>query len=133
MNSRIDDALRPQEQAFKLRAQRQALIASNIAHADTPNFKTIDFDFAASLKQALANQSNPGTPAMTHPKHVPIPHGAAAAIAVTARPPNLASADGNTVDMDRERTEFAANALKLEAALRTLNSEMKMLLAAIQG
>lgn len=133
MNSRIDDALRPQEQALKLRAQRQGLIASNIAHADTPNFKAVDLDFAATLKQALANHPVPGAPAQTHPNHVAIPHGPPASLTVTERKPNMASADGNTVDMDRERTEFAANALRLEAALRTLNSEIKLLLTAIQG
>jgi flagellar basal-body rod protein FlgB len=43
------------------------------------------------------------------------------------------SADGNTVDMDVERAQFAQNAARYEASLTFLNSKIKGLLAAIKG
>lgn len=39
--------------ALRVRAQRQEILAANIANADTPNFKARDIDFASSLKKAL--------------------------------------------------------------------------------
>ena len=43
------------------------------------------------------------------------------------------SVDGNTVDMDVERNQFADNALRYEAAVTMINSQIKGILAAIQG
>jgi len=39
--------------ALRVRAQRQEILAANIANTDTPNYKARDIDFAASLKKAL--------------------------------------------------------------------------------
>ena len=43
------------------------------------------------------------------------------------------SVDGNTVDMDVERNQFADNALRYEAGITMINHQIKGLLAAIQG
>ena len=48
----------------------------------------------------------------------------------TASQPNL---DRNTVDMDRERASFADNAIKYEATLRFINSNVRTSLSAITG
>ena len=44
-------------QSLMLRSQRQQVIASNIANADTPGYVARDFDFAAALKQASSETS----------------------------------------------------------------------------
>jgi flagellar basal-body rod protein FlgB len=41
--------------------------------------------------------------------------------------------DGNTVDMDTERTQFADNALRYEAGITMLNQQIRNMLQAIQG
>ena len=43
------------------------------------------------------------------------------------------SADGNTVDMDIERAQFADNALRYEASVRFVSDQVKEVLAALQG
>jgi len=43
------------------------------------------------------------------------------------------SIDGNTVELDVERAQFADNAVHIEANLTFLNSQIKMMLAALQG
>ena len=43
------------------------------------------------------------------------------------------SLDGNTVDMDVERAQFAENAIHYEANLMFINSQLKAMLAALQG
>ena len=43
------------------------------------------------------------------------------------------SIDGNTVDMDVERSRFTENAVHYEANLTFLNQQIKLMLAALQG
>ena len=49
------------------------------------------------------------------------------------RTPNQSSLDGNTVEMDVERVNFADNAMRYEANLTVISSKIKGMLAAIQG
>ncbi|ETC74114.1 flagellar basal-body rod protein FlgB, partial [Salmonella enterica subsp. enterica serovar Cerro str. 5569] len=41
--------------------------------------------------------------------------------------------DGNTVDMDRERTQFADNSLKYQMGLTVLGSQLKGMMNVLQG
>jgi len=43
------------------------------------------------------------------------------------------SVDGNTVDMDVERNQFADNALRYEAGIMMINSQLKGLMTALQS
>jgi flagellar basal-body rod protein FlgB len=47
--------------------------------------------------------------------------------------PSQTSIDSNTVDMDRERASFADNAIKYEATLRFINSNVRTALSSITG
>ncbi len=51
MLDRLDAALRFQQEALNLRAQRQEILAANIANADTPGYQARDIDFASELKK----------------------------------------------------------------------------------
>jgi len=48
------NALGTYEAALKLRTQRAEVLASNLANADTPNFKARDFDFQKALGSQMA-------------------------------------------------------------------------------
>lgn len=134
MVSKLDDSLHFQQVALSLRAARQELLASNIANADTPNYKARDIDFASALQTALAGTSVAVPMTKTSPAHLEGNSGASIMGApVMYRKPAQPSADGNTVDMDVERAQFADNALRYEASVRFVSEEMKMMLAAIQG
>jgi len=52
---------------------------------------------------------------------------------VLYRRPVQPSADGNTVDMDVERAQFADNALRYEANVQFVSARLKGMLTAIQG
>lgn len=120
----LDKALDFNAQALQLRARRQGVLAANIANADTPGFKAQDFDFAQALQQATAG----GQPGKTGAGK-----DAAAQVQLKARETLQAATDENTVDLDTERTAFSDNAIRYEAALRSLNGQIKTLLSAIQG
>ncbi len=117
MIDRLDEMMQFQTDALKLRAQRQTLLAANIANADTPNYKAVDFDFAAALNSAQSSAASGGTPAAPE---------------VLYRQPSQASLDGNSVDMDAERGQFADNTVRYEAALRVLSAQIKTMLSAVQ-
>jgi flagellar basal-body rod protein FlgB len=136
MLGKLDDYLRFNETA--LRSQRQTVLASNIANADTPNYKARDFDFTAALKGAMdRNGGAQQALKTTAPKHYPnpaqggmlLPDGTALQYRGTVQ----GAVDGNTVDMDVERNQFADNALRYEAGITLINSQIKGLMTAIQG
>ncbi|TFW32070.1 flagellar basal body rod protein FlgB [Massilia horti] len=138
MIGKLDDYLRFNELALSLRSQRQELLASNIANADTPNYKARDIDFASALQGALARSSVPGSPlSTTSPAHLPqgtpdgnlLPDGTP----VLYRGVVQGAVDGNTVDMDVERNQFADNGLRYEAGISMINHQIRAMLAAIQG
>jgi flagellar basal-body rod protein FlgB len=138
MIGKLDDYLRFNETALSLRSQRQELLASNIANADTPNYKARDIDFSNALQGALSRSAQPqGALVTTAQGH--IANGAADGKTLTDGTPVLyrnvaqGAVDGNTVDMDTERTQFADNALRYEAGITMINHQIRNLLAAIQN
>ncbi len=134
MTGKIENILQFHQVALGLRAARQELLASNIANADTPNYKAKDIDFASALQGALAGNAANLPMARTSPLHLGSPSGEAVlGTHVMYRIPNQPSADGNTVDMDIERTQFADNALRYEAGVRFVSDEIKNVLIALQG
>ncbi len=133
MVSKLDNALFFQQQALNLRAQRQQILAANIANADTPNFKARDFDFSTALKNAIgANGGAALTMAATDAGHLQ-PSGGKGAAPLLYRKETQSSVDGNTVNMDVERAQFAENAVHYEAGLAFLTHQIKTLMTAIQS
>ncbi len=134
MVNKLDDALRFHQTALNLRAALQELLASNIANADTPNYKARDIDFASALQNALAGTSPKLPVVQTSPMHFGGNTGdSILGSPVMYRRPVQPSADGNTVDMDVERAQFADNALRYEASVKFTSDELKDMLAVIQG
>ena len=134
MTSRIDDMFQFNQAALNLRAAKQELMASNIANADTPNYKARDIDFASALQGALTGSGQKLQVAVTSPQHLAGATGESVMGApVQYRKPLQPSADGNTVDMDVERAQFADNALRYEASVTFVSADVKNVLAALQG
>ena len=135
MLNRLDQTLNFHAQALRLRDQRQQVLASNIANADTPNYKARDMDFRTSLQSALKGAPATGgvTLAATAPGHLAGKPGLAAEAGLLYRNPAQGNVDGNTVDVDAERAAFADNTVHYEFNLNRLSSQIKGILAAIQG
>lgn len=135
MSISFDKALGIHEKALGFRAQRAEVLANNIANADTPNFKARDFDFAAELARAAQASPSAGGQALTttNARHLTAPSGALASEReLLYRIPGQPSMDGNTVDMDLERGEFADNAVRYQASLSLMNSRIQGLKSALQ-
>jgi flagellar basal-body rod protein FlgB len=132
---KIDSALRFHQEALNLRGRRQEVLAANIANADTPNFKARDFDFSSKLEQAVerGRSSMSMSLSSTSARHLSGESHAINESELMYRTPNQASIDGNTVEMDVERVNFADNAMRYELNLTLVSSKIKSLLAAIQS
>ena len=134
MTDRIDAQLQVQRTALNARAYRQELLASNIANADTPNFKARDIDFKGTLEAALAGRSE-GSLAMarTSSRHLGSESGQPPGAAAKYRTEYQPNADGNTVNMDIERAAFADNSVQMEALLTFIRSDLSTLQTAMQS
>jgi len=115
---------------LRVREQRAEVLSSNIANADTPNYKARDLDFAAALERAQSRQSF--AMSRSHEQHIGA--GSQFAAELGYRIPNQPdTGDGNTVDVQTERSKFLENALEHEASMRFLNGKIKGLMAAVKG
>ena len=134
MMDKLDKALHFQQQALNLLTRRQDILASNIANADTPGYLARDIDFSQQLKQAVAQerrQAQSLTLSLTAERHIPATAPAINHNALLYRIPDQPSADGNTVDMDRERVNFVDNNIKYQTSLTILGSQIKGMMSVI--
>jgi flagellar basal-body rod protein FlgB len=145
MLQRLTGVLDFQSEALVLRAERQRLVASNIANADTPGYVARDFDFSQALRNATAGLPKPG--AVAGPTAAATTLGTPVAADLLAEGfgqsrvapdlryarPSQTNLDSNTVDMDRERASFADNALKYESTLRFINGSVRTMLDAMKS
>jgi flagellar basal-body rod protein FlgB len=106
--NRLTDSL---EQYMNVLSLRQKLVASNIANADTPGYKTQDVDFQTSFQTAMDG----GTPHAGEVSSLPTKN------------------DGNNVDLDREARLLAENALRFNVASTLMRSQLQQVKEAIQG
>jgi flagellar basal-body rod protein FlgB len=98
------------ERYMDLLSTRQKLVASNIANADTPGYKTRDIDFQFEFLSLTQGQA-PDVKEVT-------------GLAVKN--------DGNNVSVDREARLLAENALRFGLASSLMRSEVRLLRSAIQ-
>ena len=139
MLSKLDDYMRFNESALNLREKRQTVLASNIANADTPNYKARDIDFSSAMKAAVEKASPTAAASMktTAARHFPNPPSDGGLLAdgtpLLYRGVVQGAVDGNTVDMDVERNQFADNAIRYEAGVTMINAQIKGMMAAIQS
>ena len=90
-------------------SNRQRVVASNIANADTPGYHTKDIDFRSEFASNLDGSSRivdaPGLPARN---------------------------DGNNVSIDRESRLLAENALKFNVTANLVKAQLRSIRTAIE-
>ena len=108
MLSGLSDTL---ERYMDLLSARQKLVASNIANADTPGYKTKDIDFESELRSALAG----GSPQVIEVDGLPVKN------------------DGNNVSVDRESRLLTENDMRFNLASNLLRSNIQSIRTALQS
>lgn len=126
----FDNALGIHQYSLGVRERRAEVLASNIANADTPGFKAKDLSFKDAL--ASATQGSSFNLSNTSERH--ISGGRGIASDVQFRVPNQPdTGDGNTVDVQEERSNFMQNSMEYQASLSFLSSKFQTLSKAIKG
>jgi flagellar basal-body rod protein FlgB len=97
------------ERYMDLLSSRQKLVASNIANADTPGYRTQDIDFQSEFLNAAG-----GAPRTAEVTELPVKN------------------DGNNVSLDREARLLAENALRFQLASQLMKSQLRVVRSAIQ-
>jgi len=105
------------ERYMDLLAARQKLVASNIANADTPGYKTRDIDFQFEF---MGLASGAGT------------NLRAAVPNVINAPDLVAKNDGNNVSIDRESRLLSETALRFNLASSLLRGQIQLVRSAIK-
>ncbi len=118
--------------ALDLRTQRHQVLASNIANADTPNFKARDIDFKSAMQGALAGRAGTDSLAMavTARAHQS-GNGGGGPGALQYRAETQSAVDGNTVDMDVERAQITDNALQYQILTQLISNKFQGLRSAM--
>jgi len=149
MFANLTSSLEFNAKALIIRSERQRVIASNIANADTPGYAARNLDFKEAMASAnhsgqrpLGLQTSQGTlgsntSGTSNIRHMALSGNTEGRLggqnklgyAIQTQP----SLDGNSVDLDQERANFVDNAVHYETTLRFINGQSKTILSAIQG
>jgi flagellar basal-body rod protein FlgB len=100
---------------LKITSDRQQLIASNVANADTPGYHTKDINFQSAMRQ-VSDEGNDAQfmPASSEVEGLP------------ERP------DGNNVNVDRESLMMGETQLQYQMGVQLIKAEFHRLLSAIK-
>jgi flagellar basal-body rod protein FlgB len=125
-------------QALLFRSERMGILSSNIANADTPEYKARDLSFGDALRAAAGPAGQDG--GVGQPLALQRDSAGQLTAAGTGngaqelyRIPDQPALDGNTVDMERERVRFTENAVAYQTTLSFLNSRIKGINSALTG
>lgn len=106
----LDPVANRLEHYMDLLSNRQKLVASNIANADTPGYHTKDIDFQFEFMSLIQGES----PQVVEAQGLP------------------ARNDGNNVSLDREARMLSENALRFNLASQLMRSQIRVVRDAIQ-
>lgn len=110
--------------SLAMRQMRQNITSSNIANAETPGYHAKKIDFEEALGRALDIDGlrNMNT---SHGDHFSV-GGKSAKVApeIYENPEGAINNDGNTVDLEKEMSALAENAVMYKAALQLINKKL---------
>lgn len=109
----MDNSIKILEKIMDICAYRQKILASNIANADTPQYKAKDIDFQEELRKATESEKT--------------------SYKVIESPATMPNRDGNTVNIEVEMSKLAETLLMYSAAVQLTSTRLRMLKDAIKG
>lgn len=123
------------EESLNLRMQRHMVNISNVTNSLTPGYRALGFDFENQLQAAVGNSNDlpMKTSDAKHIKHPGISADGVLKPDMFVKPTESIGNDGNTVDVDQEMTEIAANQIMYRATIEILNRQLGMLRYGING
>ncbi len=102
----MDNSIKLLSKIMDICAYRQKILASNIANADTPDYKAKDINFQEELKKAAESDS--------------------ISLKVIEAPTTMPNRDGNTVNIEVEMTKLTETLLMYNSAVQLLSKRIGM-------
>jgi flagellar basal-body rod protein FlgB len=135
MSNLFDKTTAALNTSMNMRLLKHNVTSSNIANAETPGYHAKKMDFESALQRALDTD---GMRAMgtSHDSHFPVGGGPVSKVRadIYENPEGAINNDGNTVDLEKEMSNLAENAVLYKAALQLINKKMAALkYAATEG
>jgi len=124
----FDKALGVHDNALLLFEKRTQLLTENIVNADTPNYKARDINFNQVLRHQQSKSLSLNTSQARHIASRENDNGM-----IQYRIPEQSSADGNTVDAQKEKADFAENIIRYQTTLNILGRRFSGLKNAFKG
>lgn len=121
------------QRSLDLRAQKQQVIAGNIANAETPGYAARKMSFEADLRRAISSPELQGrTP---NAKHFPLGNSGISGVQgqIVKKISHNPLGDGNSVSVADEMFDLSENQLLFEAGAQVLKKKLSMLKFAISG
>jgi flagellar basal-body rod protein FlgB len=122
------------QKSMNLRSAQHRMLSSNIANADTPDYKA----FEVVVEEELRRQQQPSSGirmVRTHSGHLPAGRGGSDRVTLkrSAEPEFSLRADGNTVDLDQSMSQLAENSIQYKTSAQLISAKLRSLRNAIQG
>jgi flagellar basal-body rod protein FlgB len=123
-----DKTLQALATSLKFREMRQELGSSNVANAQTPEYKAMKLDFEESLARALDVDGNLSMDA-TDDRHFNVGGGGFNNLEpeVYENPNGIVSENGNTVDVESEMSQMAENKIMYDATVQLINKKLGLM------
>lgn len=122
------------QKSLNVRSVQHQALSSNVANADTPNYKAFHVEVEREMEKFAAD---PGRLQMRRTQSTHMPVAAVSEVRATARasdtPQFSLRGDGNTVDIDRSMADLAENNLLYNTAAQIIQQKFQGLKSAILG
>jgi flagellar basal-body rod protein FlgB len=131
----FDKTIASLQKALDVRARKHDLTISNIANADTPNYKAFEMVVDEELAKASPLQQ---PQELTVTNHLHLPATISNSSFHNLKRAQLSKAltlrgDGNTVNMEKEMASLAENSLMYRVSTQILTKKFEGLITAIRG
>lgn len=133
MFDKINKTLDFNQNLLNFYAKRQEILSSNIANADTPNYKAMDINFKDEMEKIIKKSNLDIQLTKTSSHHLNPRKKNFFIFEVKPITSKEIQSNGNTVDMNRERIEFIKNTLKYEENLVFIKNEIKNIMNVLKG
>ena len=123
-----DETIKALATSLDFRQMRQKMISSNVANAETPNYKAKRLDFEEALARAI-NLDKDQNLDTNHKRHFNVAGGGFESLSpsVYDDPNGVVSDDGNTVNKEEEMSRMAANEILYDASVQLLSKKLGLM------
>ncbi len=120
--------------SLKFREMRQELLSSNVANAQTPEYKAMKLDFEEALARAT-DVDGQLSMAASDDRHFNVGGGGFNNLEpeVYEDPNGVVSENGNTVDVEAEMARMAENKIMYDTTVQLINKKLGLMKYAINN